>query len=318
MSGARVPVAVIGAGHLGSRHARVYGELKDAELVGVADVVVDRARAAAEPSRALAVTDYRELIPCIRAASVAVPTVSHCEITLALLGAGIDVLVEKPIAATIAEAREMVCTADSAGRILGVGHTERFNPAVEALLARRLEPRFIEVHRMGSFSSRSLDIDVVLDLMIHDLDVVRALVGSEVESIEAVGVPVLTERVDIANARLKFRSGAVANVTASRISQDKVRKLRTWARDCYVSLDYEAQEALLYRLVRGKPNAMPQVVRETLAVAREEPLKRELADFLNSVATRGRPRVSGQDGLLALELAHRVMDALVKDVKDVL
>lgn len=308
----RLPVAVIGVGHLGSRHARVYREHEGARLVGVSDLDIERARAAAEPFGARAVTDYRELLPQIRAASVAVPTVTHHDITLDLLSAGIDVLVEKPMAATLPEAEAMVEAARLRGRILAVGHTERFNPAVEALLAQKVEPRFIEVHRMASFSPRSLDIDVVLDLMIHDLDVVAALVNAEVSAIEAVGVPVLTERIDIANARLRFRSGAVANLTASRISQEKVRKLRVWARDRYVSLDYEAQEAIAYRLVR-EASPLPRIVRENLVVAREEPLKREISDFLEAVSERRSPRVSGEDGLKALELAERVLVALQRE-----
>jgi predicted dehydrogenase len=190
-----------------------------------------------------------------------------------------------------------------------VGHTERFNPAVEALLESVENPRFIEVHRLGSFSPRSLDIDVVLDLMIHDLDVVSALVGEEVASLEAVGVPVLTGRVDIANARIRFQGGAVANLTASRVSQEKVRKLRCFEPARYVSLDYQKQEALCYRLVPGD-RGKPEIRRENLALVQDEPLRREIEDFLTAVKTGGRPKVSGEDGVKALSLALEVVAAM--------
>jgi predicted dehydrogenase len=301
-----VPVAVIGVGHLGSRHARVYAGHPDAHLVGVADILPDRAQQVAEEYGTSAVTDYRALLPRIRAASVAVPTVDHYRVTLELLEAGVDVLVEKPIAATIAEAEGMVEMARARGRILAVGHTERYNPAVGALLACVGDPRFIEVHRLGVFIPRSLDIDAVLDLMIHDLDIVTKLVRSELTSVEAVGVPVLTERVDIANARLRFASGCVANLTASRISQTKVRKLRVWERQQYISVDYLHQQALRYQLVhvQGK---VPEIRNEDAVHHREEPLKLELEDFLGAVIERREPQVSGEDGLRALGLATQVI-----------
>jgi predicted dehydrogenase len=305
----RTKVAVVGVGHLGSRHARIYAESANAELVGVADVDFARARAVADSHGVRAVADYTELIPQIDAATVAVPTVSHREVTAKLLEAGVHVLVEKPIAASLAEAREMVDLARERARVLAVGHTERHNPAVEALLAGTRTPRFIEVHRLGSFSPRSLDIDVVLDLMIHDLDVVAALVGQEVSSLEAVGVPVLTGRVDIANARLRFVNGCVANITASRVSQEKIRKLRFFEPERYVSLDYQKQEAISYRLVRSE-GASPEIRRDDLEVVQDEPLRRELEDFLHAVATGASPRVTGEDGIKALELALKVVDAM--------
>jgi len=305
----RTKVAVVGVGHLGSRHARVYAESPKAELVGVADVDLARARAVADAHGVRAVADITELVPHISAASVAVPTVSHREVTGKLLEAGVHVLVEKPIAASLAEAREMVDLARERARVLAVGHTERHNPAVEALLAGPRNPRFIEVHRLGSFSPRSLDIDVVLDLMIHDLDVVAALVREQVSSLEAVGVPVLTGRVDIANARIRFANGCVANVTASRVSQEKVRKLRFFEPERYVSLDYQKQEAISYRLVRP-PGASPEIRRDDLEVVQDEPLRRELEDFLHAVETGGSPRVTGEDGLKALALALEVVSAM--------
>ena len=305
----RTKVAVVGVGHLGSRHARIYAESPNAELVGVADVDLAKARAVADAHGVRAAADVAELIPDIAAASVAVPTVSHRDVTAELLEAGVHVLVEKPMARSLVEAREMVDLARERARVLAVGHTERHNPAVEALLRGPRNPRFIEVHRLGSFSPRSLDIDVVLDLMIHDLDVVAALVRQEVSSLEALGVPVLTGRVDIANARLRFKNGCVANVTASRVSQEKIRKLRFFEPERYVSLDYQKQEAVSYRLVRS-PGASPEIRRDDLEVVQDEPLRRELEDFLRAVASGGSPKVDGEGGLKALELALQVVEAM--------
>jgi predicted dehydrogenase len=296
-------------GELGSRHARLYAELPGAKLVGVADVDPERGGAVASRYGVRAAADFEELVPEIDAASVAVPTSSHSEVAMRLLEAGIHVLVEKPIASSLDEARRMVELAAKRGLVLASGHTERHNPAVEALLEQAKAPRFVEVHRLGSFSPRSLDIDVVLDLMIHDLDVVAALVGRDVVSLEAVGVPVLTPRIDIANARIRFASGCVANLTASRVSQEKVRKLRVFERDRYVSLDYQTQEAVRYRLVPSE-GPRPGIAKEDLTVAREEPLKRELEDFLAAVSKGARPRVTGEDGLRALDLALRVVASM--------
>ena len=311
-SGRPVPVAVIGVGALGSRHARLYASLPQAELIGVADTDLVRARSIGQKYGVPATADYRELMSRVRAASVTVPTVAHRQVAVDLMEAGIDVLVEKPMAASAEEAEEMLVLAQERNIVLGVGHTERYNPAVEAVIEYCRDPRFIEVHRLASFSPRSLDIDVVLDLMIHDLDVVASLVRSEVRQVEAIGVAVLTERADIANARLRFESGCVANLTASRISQDKMRKLRVWEKDSYVSLDYLDQEAWSYRLVEGE--GRPTIVRKRLNAENEEPLKRELEDFLEAVVSRRSPRVSGEDGLKALRLAHRVMAAIAESL----
>ncbi len=309
----RVRVAVIGVGELGSRHARLYSELDTAELIGVADIASDRCRHISEQYGVRGVTDFKELIADVQAASVAVPTVEHEGITMALLDAGVHVLVEKPIAPTVDEALRMTTLAREKNLRLAVGHTERYNPGVEAVLAQVKDPRFIDVHRLGSFSPRSLDIDVVLDLMIHDLEGVRALVGREVVSVEAVGVPVLTPKVDIANARLKFDGGAVANITASRVSQEIIRKLRVFERDRYVSLDYQSQEAVRFQLVPNSDagdGGRPNIQKDDLNVQNEEPLRRELEDFLDAVATGREPRVGGEDGRAALELALRVVNAM--------
>ena len=230
------------------------------------------------------------------------PTELHRDIAVPFLSAGIPVLVEKPMARSLAEAEAMIAAARDAGAALAVGHTERFNPAVEAARPLLADPRFIEVHRLGTFPERSLDIDVVFDLMIHDLDVVLSLVDAEVESIEAVGVPVLTGRVDIANARLRFANGCIANLTASRISRERVRKIRFFQPATYLSIDYAAQKVELWRLVK-KDGAMPSIQGGDVEVANEEPLKRELADFVDAVRERRAPAVTGEDGLRALALA---------------
>ncbi|HSF15356.1 MAG TPA: Gfo/Idh/MocA family oxidoreductase [Vicinamibacteria bacterium] len=307
----RIRVGVVGIGELGSRHTRVYSEVAAARLVGVADVDGARARRVAEIHGGVeAVTDFRDLISKIDAASVAVPTVEHHRVARALVDAGIHVLVEKPITSRPEEAHALVERARVKGVRLAVGHTERYNPSVQALIEQAKDPRFIEIHRLGSFSPRSLDIDVVLDLMIHDLDVVTALVRQEVVSVDAVGVAVLTGRVDIANARLKFAGGAVANITASRVSREKVRKLRVFERDRYISLDYLKQEALRYRLSSEDGGRRPEIRQDELSFCRGEPLRIEIEDFLGSIRGGHEPRVRGEDGLRALELARRVADAM--------
>jgi predicted dehydrogenase len=302
-------VAAIGVGHLGRHHARILSTLPGARLVGVVDVKADRAAEVAAACHSTPLTDFSGLFGEVDAVSIAVPTRSHLEVALPFLERGIPVLVEKPLARTVDEADRLIAAAAKAGVVLAVGHTERHNPAV-AMAARHLsDPRFVEVHRLGTFPERSLDIDVVFDLMIHDLDIVLSLVPSDVESIEAVGVPVLTGRVDIANARLKFRNGCIANITASRISRDRVRKIRFFQPDAYLSIDYAAQEVEMYRLVKGN-DVRPAIEGGKLDVAREEPLARELADFLGAVRERRRPLVAGEDGRRALELAQRIADRM--------
>jgi predicted dehydrogenase len=239
---------------------------------------------------------------------VATPTVTHAEIAGFFLDSGLHVLVEKPIAATTAEAEDLLARARAKRVVLQVGHVERYNPAIQAVLDLASSPRFIEVHRLGVFSPRSLDVDVVLDLMIHDLQIVSTLVGRSVREIRAAGVPVLTQKLDIANARLAFEGGCVANLTASRVSADKVRKCRVFGPSIYVSVDMQAQSVRAYRLSRhsGHPEIHPVAV----SVSREEPLARELADFRRAIAEGGRPLVSGEDGRDALVLAERVLEAV--------
>jgi predicted dehydrogenase len=306
----RLKVAVIGAGHLGKHHARLLGGLDGAQLVAVADIDAERARTSASPAGARATTDYRELFDTVDAVSIAVPTELHHQVALPFLERGKGVLVEKPMARSVAEADELIAAAAKTGSTLLVGHTERYNPAVAAVWPIVSSPRFIEVHRLGSFPDRSLDIDVVFDLMIHDLDIILAMVRSEVASFEAVGVPVLTSKYDIANARLRFANGCIANVTASRISRERVRKIRFFQPDSYISIDYAEQEVEGWRLVRRADAERPGIEGGRLPVVREEPLKRELLDFIGAVRDNRRPLVTGEDGRRALALAQQIAERM--------
>ena len=302
-------VAVIGVGALGRHHARILSALPDVELAAVVDIKEARAREIGGLVNAQWSTSAAEMLGRVDAVTVAVPTDSHLAVALPFLQRGTAVLVEKPLARNAPEAQQMIDAAAASGAVLGVGHTERYNPAVAAVRPLLDHPRFIEIHRLGTFPDRSLDIDVVFDLMIHDLDVVLSIVPSEVVTVEAVGVAVLTAKPDIANARLKFASGCIANITASRISKDRVRKIRIFQRDAYLSVDYAAQEVERWRLVKGN-GAMPAIDGGKLDVAQEEPLKRELADFVAAVRDKRAPGVTGADGLRAIELAQRITDEM--------
>jgi len=302
-------VGVIGVGHLGRHHARILSSLEGATLTAVADLIADRAKESAAAAGARALSDSRELLGEVDAVTVAVPTELHLEIALPFLERGTSVLVEKPMARSLDEADRMIAAARASGAILAVGHTERYNPAVAAVLPLVTSPRFIEVHRLGVFPDRSLDIDVVFDLMIHDLDVILSLVRSDVSSIEAVGVPVLTSRYDIANARLRFESGCIANVTASRISRERVRKIRFFQPDAYLSIDYAAQEVEGWRLVR-RDGSRPSIEGGPVPVTRDEPLRRELADFVRAARERSAPLVDGEAGRRALALATRIAEKM--------
>ena len=304
-----VRIAVVGVGYLGRHHARILSSLPGARLTAVVDTNAARAHDVAAASGTRPLTDFRDLLGNVDAVTLAVPTDLHREIALPFLTAGVHVLVEKPMARSLAEADDMIQTAAKTGAILAVGQTERFNPAVIAARPVLSDPRFIEVHRLGTFPERSLDIDVVFDLMIHDVDIVLSLVNAEVEAIEAVGVPVLTGRVDIANARLTFSNGCIANLTASRISRDRVRKIRFFQPMAYVSIDYSAQKLEVFRLVKGE-GPVPAIEGGEVTVENEEPLKRELADFVEAIGTRRPPTVTGQDGRRALALAQRIADKM--------
>lgn len=300
-------VGVIGVGHLGQHHARLLAAMPGVTLAGVADIDAARADevAAKYGTRRLASAD---LLGQVDAVTIAAPTAVHVELALPFVAAGVPVLVEKPIAASLAEADRLLDAARARGTMVAAGHTERFNPAVAAALPLISAPKFVEIHRLGTFPERSLDIDVIFDLMIHDLDLLLAVLGHDVRSVEAVGVNVLTPRVDIANVRLRFASGCIANLTASRISRDRVRKARFFQPQSYVSIDYASQEVEVYRLVPAE--GRPKIEGGRLEVTGDEPLRRELADFVAAARGGTRPGVSGQDGRDALALATRIAELM--------
>jgi predicted dehydrogenase len=313
----KLRVAVIGVGHLGRHHARLLATMDEVELVGVVDTKPGRADEIAAKYGTRAFTAAADVCGAVDAVTIAVPTISHVDVALPFVEQGMAVLVEKPIAASMQEADQLVEAAARRGVTLAVGHTERFNPAVAAVFPLVTDPRFVEIHRLGTFPERSLDIDVIFDLMIHDLDLLLAAVRSKVIGVEAIGVNVLTPRTDIANARLRFASGCVANVTASRISRDRVRKVRFFQHDSYVSVDYAAQEVEVYRLAaRADGAGRPVIQGGKLEIANEEPLQRELADFVDAVRMRREPGVTGRAGREALALATRVAEAMNSELHD--
>jgi predicted dehydrogenase len=307
--------AVIGVGHLGQQHARIQAALASeglSQFPSVCDIDAGRAKSVANEWRAQPTTDWHTLIGNVDAVSLAVPTESHCEIACGLLAAGIHVLVEKPISRTLEEADQMIAAGKQGNAILQVGHAERFNPALIALRPYVRNPVYFEIHRIGQFTARSLDIDVVLDLMIHDLDIVQWLVGEEVEvtSLHAVGIPILTNRVDAANARLEFATGAVANITASRVGTEKIRKMRFFQPRDYVAVDYTTNHASISNLSPPTASPWPGVNTKILDVANVEPLRAEIESFLQACASHSRPLVSGEDGRRALALALRTLDQI--------
>ncbi len=308
MNNAKIRVAVIGAGEHGQRHARVYQSIPGAELTGVYDVVPERR---AQLGAVLGVQAFQSLDEVWRSAeavSLVIPTTHHAVVAQEALGRGIDLLVEKPITATVEEADALVRRATAGGRILQVGHVERFNPGAAAAKAVTRQPLFFEVHRLGVFSPRSLDVDVVYDLMIHDLDLVLWFVESPVREVRAVGLPVLSDKVDIANARVEFESGAVANLTASRVSTEKVRKFRYFQPHEYISIDFSRQDALMIGVDRAE--ASPEMSFRKLETQPAEPLRAEIEAFIESVRTRQPPLVGGSEGRQALALAAQVMDCI--------
>ena len=324
-----INVAVIGVGAFGRNHARVYHQLaqqgEPVRLLGIVDRDVARADAVAREFGCRAFGSVEQLITThseVQAASVAVPTVHHLEVGRALMEAGVDVLVEKPLATSLAEADELARVGERLGRVGQAGHLERFNPAVRATLPLITQPMFFEVHRLSVFTPRSLDVDVVLDLMIHDLDVVLSFVDSPVKEIRAVGLPILSSKVDIANVRMEFESGCVANFTASRVSTERVRKLRFFQPKQYISLDYSRQDVMIFTVggegeVPGTPSANPQIQVAKPPVVAEEPLHAELKSFLHAVRTRSNPLVSLQDGRRALALALDIVAAIEQHGEEV-
>ena len=307
--------AVIGVGHLGGQHARIHAACASeglSQFTSVCDLDKDRARSVATEWRTDSTPDWRTLVGKVDAVSLAVPTESHCEIACGLLEAGIHVLVEKPISRTLEEADRMIAASRKGNAVLQVGHAERFNPALVALRPYVRNPVYFEIHRVGQFTARSLDIDVVLDLMIHDLDIVQWLVGEEVEvtSLHAVGIPILTNRVDAANARLEFATGAVANITASRVGTEKIRKMRFFQPRDYIAVDYATNHASISNLAPPTVSPWPGVNTKILEVENVEPLRAEIQSFLNVAARGSQPAVSGEDGRRALALALRTLEQI--------
>lgn len=315
-----VRVGVTGVGHLGRHHARVYSELASCELVGVYDVDESRRVSVAAQLGVTPFPDLASLIDATEAVSIAVPTTAHHQAALQCLDGGVHVLIEKPIASTASEAAEVVRAARDRGLTVQVGHIERFNPAIRAALEVLAAPKFIEAHRLGVFVPRGTDVAVVLDLMIHDIDLILATVGSEVASIDAVGVPVLSSSIDIANARLRFADGCVANVTASRVSREKVRKIRFFQEDAYITVDCAEPRAQMFRRKNVSAETLRRVAsgevqgglsdivdQVELPLDESEPLRLELESFVNAVQTGARPLVSGEDGLRALEVVLEIM-----------
>jgi predicted dehydrogenase len=315
----KMQVAVVGVGSFGRNHARVYRELagEGVELAAVVDADLTRAQAVAAEFGGEAFASLGEMMaaaPQIKAASVAVPTVAHLATARQLMERGIDVLIEKPVAFSLAEADALIALAKEHGRVAQVGHLERFNPAVRATWALLTRPMFFEVHRLSVFTPRSLDIDVVLDLMIHDLDIVLKMANSPVRELRAVGLPVLTGKVDIASVRVEFESGCIANFTASRISTERVRKLRFFQPAQYVSLDYSRRDVFSLT-VKPSAGGMPEVIPSKPPVSTEEPLRAELNSFLQAVRQRTTPEVTLEDGRAALALAIDIQQQMAEHQK---
>jgi predicted dehydrogenase len=303
--------AVVGVGRLGALHAHKYTNLAGVRLCYVTDLNLERARLVAAETGAIALPDHRQLADRIEVASVAAPSIAHHAIARDLLQAGIDVLLEKPMAATLAEARELSSIAHHSGRILQIGHLERFNPAIVRLRQILNRPRFIECHRLAPFTERGTDVDVILDLMIHDLDVVLSVTAAPVSSLEAVGVAVLTDRIDVANARLRFADRLIANLNTSRVAPRRERKIRFFQPDAYISLDYEARRIQVYR--KEPPPAgstYPVISAEQIEINDGDPLFEEIVAFVNSVRTRSAPEVDAAAGLRVMELSERIVEAI--------
>ena len=303
----KIKIGVVGVGYLGEHHARIYASLPQVDLVGVLDSDPARAGEIAQKYGTRVFSDWKDLAGAVQAVSVAVPTVAHHEVAGNFLSSGKDVLVEKPISTSLKEADDLIREAGMRGLILQVGHSERFNAGVEAVAKLVDGPRFIEIHRMGRFSDRGIDVNVILDLMIHDIDIVLSLANSPVTEVRAVGVGVLSSHMDIANARLEFGNGCVANLTASRISMDKLRKIRIFQTDAYITLDYDKQQLGVFRKVSDGSGT--RIALQEVPVEKKEPLRGELEDFIASIGGRNRPRVSGEEGRAALRVALAVQEA---------
>ncbi|MDX9708354.1 MAG: Gfo/Idh/MocA family oxidoreductase [Trichloromonas sp.] len=305
---AKLRAAVIGVGYLGRFHAQKFAMLDDVELVGVVDASAERAAEVAAEVGARAFTDHREVLPLVDMVSVVVPTQHHFEVARDAFEAGCHVLLEKPVTRTVEEADRLVALAREKNRIFQVGHLERFNPAILALRGVINNPRFIESHRLAPFKPRGTDVNVVLDLMIHDIDIILSIVGCPIKTVNSVGVPVLSPEADIANARLQFENGCVANVTASRVSREAMRKVRIFQPDAYISIDYQERKIAIYRKLAGESMipGLPNITMEQKSFDQSDALLEEVRSFVEVVRTGGRPVVSGEDGRRALEVALQI------------
>lgn len=304
----KLNVGVVGVGYFGKYHAEKYASIPEVNLVGVVDINPERAGEVAEKNKTHAFSDAAELYGNVDAVSIAVPTPHHYSVAYEFLKRGIHVLLEKPMTSTVGEAKKLIELAQAHNVTLQIGHLERFNPALTALSDSLTNPRFIESHRLQSFIERGIDVDVVMDLMIHDIDVILSLVKSEVKEIRATGVPVISPRIDIANARITFENGCVANVTASRVSLKTMRKVRLFQPDAYFSIDFAKRSVSIHRKESGNGNGspFPRIVAEHISPPEYDPLKAELQAFVESVLTQTPPQVTALDGLRALEVAKEI------------
>lgn len=306
----RLAVGVLGVGHLGRYHALIYSRRNDVDLIGVVDTDVETARRVADEAGCDALTDPAGLLGRVDAVSVVVPTPAHRDVACLYLDDGVHVLLEKPIAGTVAQGAEIVSAADRSGVILQIGHIERFNAGIVALAGRTNNPRFIEAHRMSPFVARVSDVDLIADLMIHDIDIVLSLIDADITHISAVGTPVLTDQIDIANARIEFSNGAAANVSASRVSREKLRLIRAFEQHSYLSLDINEQRLDIAYPRDRDGGQWPEVATERIDIAPNKPLDDEIGAFIESVRTGKRPLVDGQAGLRALEVALQVKNKI--------
>lgn len=314
---AKLRVGVVGIGYLGKYHVEKYASLPEVEIVGLADIIPERAQEWARKVKAEAYTDYHELLGKVQAVSIVVPPDKHYAIAKDFLMAGCDVLLEKPMAASLAEADDLIATAEKMGCLIQVGHLERFNPALLAARHKIFAPLFIEAHRLTPFRNRGVEVDVVLDLMIHDLDIILHLVRSGIEKIQAVGVPVLSNKVDIASARLEFKSGCLANITASRISFNDQRKMRIFQPDSYLTIDFAQKKSSIYYRQRKGNEERPWITMETIEVKPGDALQMEIQSFVHAAIHRTPPFISGEEGRKALALALEINEQIEANLRKI-
>ncbi|MBA2123575.1 hypothetical protein B9J78_01325 [bacterium Unc6] len=297
----KINIAVIGLGHLGSVHTDIYSNIKDVKLVGVCDINPQKVSEFTKKYNIQGCTDIRYLFDKVDAVSIVVPTVCHYKVAYPFLERGIPVFLEKPMTATPEQALSLFNITKKTNTILQIGHIERFNPAIQFIRKVTKNPRFVECHRLAPYRPRGTDVSVILDLMIHDIDIILTLINSKIRKINAVGTPVLSKEEDIANVRIEFENGAVANLTASRISSKSMRKIRLFERNMYISIDYSAQTAVLYKKVNN------QILKKDIPIQKEQPLQKEIVSFINCVRNKTQPVVSGKEGFEAVKLAFKII-----------